>query len=109
MAQSNVDASTCGPQRLGGSAGPEPLQCPREALDALIDLVRRNGGERETQAGSAALEHEIGAGDEGDALLLRLGEQGGRVDVIVEIEPKEVAALGHHELRLGDVLAERLD
>ena len=57
----------------------------------------------------AALDHEVGAGDEGDALALGLGQQGAGVGALGEVEPEEVAAAGDDELGLGDLLAQRLD
>ncbi len=57
----------------------------------------------------AAIDHEVGAGDEGDALALGLGEQGAGVGALGEIEPEEVAAAGNDELGLGDLLVQGLD
>ena len=71
--------------------------------------LRRHAGEGEPEAVGAALDHEVGAGDEGDALALGLGQQGGGVGALGEVEPEEVAAAGDDELGLGDLLAQRLD
>ena len=40
---------------------------------------------------------------------LAAASSAGGVDVLGEVEPEEVAALGDDELGLGDLLAERLD
>ena len=69
----------------------------------------RDAGEGEAEAVLAALDHEVGAGDEGDALALGLGQQRRRVGALGEVEPEEVAAAGDDELGLGDLLAQRLD
>ena len=89
--------------------GADPLQGAGDASDALRNPLRRHAGEGEAEAVLAALDHEVGAGDEGDALALGLGEQRGRVGPLGEIEPEEVAALGDDELGLGDLLAQSSD
>src|SRR5665811_2580670 len=94
---------------LGGRAGSRPLQGAGDAADALGNALRRNAGEGEAQAVLAALDHEVWAGDEGDALALGLGQQRLRVGALGEVEPEEVAALGDDELGLGKLLAQRLD
>ena len=75
---------------------------PGDAGDALRDPLRRHAGEGEAEAVLAALDHEVGAGDEGDALALGLGQQRRRVGALGEVEPEEVAAAGDDELGLGD-------
>ena len=82
---------------------------PGDPRDALRHAIGGDAGEGEPQAGLATLEHEVGAGDEGDALLLGGGEQRRRVGAGIEVEPQEVAAARDHELGLRDLLAEGLD
>ena len=86
-----------------------PVERPRDPRDALADPLGRDRREGEAEAVAAAVEHEVGAGDEGDALALGLGEQAVGVGPLGEVEPEEVAAAGDDELGLGDLLAQRLD
>ena len=92
-----------------GAAARSPLERGRDPRDALRDPLRRDAREREAEAVLAALDHEVGAGDEGDVLGLRLGEQRRGVGALGEVEPEEVAAAGDDELGLRDLLAERRD
>src|SRR5215203_5147737 len=94
---------------LGGGSGADPLQRPGDAGDALSDPLRGDTGEGEAEAVAASLDHEVGAGDEGDPLALGLGQQRRGVGALLEVEPEEVAAAGDDELGLRDLLAERLD
>ena len=94
---------------LGGRAGAEAVQRTGDTGDTLGDLLRRHRGEGEPDAVLAALQHEVGAGDEADALALCLGQQRGRVAALREVEPEEVAAAGDDELGLGDLLPQGCD
>src|SRR4051812_23113952 len=60
-------------------------------------------------ASRAPPEKKAGPRHERDALVLGRGQQGRRVDVVVEVEPQEVAAARDDELRLTDQVAQRLD
>src|SRR3954452_4180959 len=96
-------------ERLGRRAGADPLARRRDPRDPLADPLGRDAGEGEPQAALASLDHEVRAGDEGDALGLCLGQQGARVGLRLEVEPEEVAAARDDELGLRELLAERLD
>src|SRR6188768_1383449 len=84
----------CWISESGGGAGADALERAGDAGDALGNPLWRHAGEREPQAVGAAVDHEVGAGDEGDALALGLGQQGAGVSALGEVEPKEVAAAG---------------
>ena len=73
-----------------------------DPADPLADLVLVWAGEVEPhRAAAAAVDEGRLAGDEGDVLAQRLGEQVGRVDVVGQGRPDEQAALGLRPGRLA--------
>ena len=83
-----------------------------DAADALADLVLGRAGEVEAHRALAGAPVGEGgdAGDEGDVLAERAGQEVGGVDVVGERRPQEQAALGLGPGRLGgEVLLERLE
>src|SRR6185369_5511415 len=69
---------------LGRRAGTQALERRSDPLHALGGLVGRHRSEGEAQAALAAVEHEVGAGYKGDAVVLRLGKEGGAVGALGE-------------------------
>src|ERR1044071_8058770 len=94
---------------LGGRTGADALKRPRDACHALGDPLGRHAGKGEAQAVGAALDHEVGAGDEGNSLALGLGRQSAGVGALLQIQPEEVATAGDDELGLGKLLAQGPD
>lgn len=90
------------------SRGADAFERPRDARYALVHQLGGNAREREAKGVGAALDQEVRARDEGDTLVLGCVQERGRVNVVFKREPEEVAALGHDEIGLGDVLAEGL-
>src|SRR5260221_13551247 len=86
---------------LGGRGGADPLQRTGNAGDALGDALRGDTGEGEAEAVLASLDHEVGTGDKGDALALRLGKQRRRVGSGRKGEPGGGAPAGDDEIGLG--------
>ena len=83
-----------------------------DPADALADLVLADAGEVEPHRAAAAALVDVGglAGDEGDVLAQRLGQQVAGVDVLGQGRPDEEAAFGLGPGRLRrEVLAQRLD
>src|SRR4029077_18152837 len=65
--------------RRSDGRGAEALEGGGDTRNALIGPVGRDRREGEAEAVLAALDREVGAGDEGDAIGFRLGQQGNRV------------------------------
>src|SRR4051794_35138929 len=96
--------------RVSGRArGAHPIQRAGDAGDTLADLIGGDARERQPQAGAAALQHEVRAGNEGDLLLERSRVELCGVDVTLEGEPEEIAAARLDEVGLGNLLAKRGD
>src|SRR4051812_48878541 len=96
-----------GRPRPDGS-GADLLDRGGEPAHALLDLVGGDRREGQPHRAAAAVEQEVGALDDGHALLHRGREQLVDVHVGGQVDPEEVAAVRLGEGRAGDVLAQRL-
>src|SRR5437899_1009693 len=93
-------------RRIDGGRGREPGVRLSEALDALLDLRRRDAGVGQAQARLSAVEHEVAALDELDAALGSGGEQGIDARAAWQLDPEEVAALRSDETGVGKLASQ---